>query len=44
MIKNIMVSDDYLELDLEKVETSGASWQETLTFLKTTKSVYLSIV
>jgi len=34
MIKNIMISDDYLELDLEKIENSGASWQETLTFLK----------
>ena len=34
MIKNILVSDDYLEIDLEKVETSGASWEETLKFLK----------
>lgn len=34
MIKNIMVSEDYLEIDLEKVETSGASWQEMLKFLK----------
>jgi hypothetical protein len=34
MIKNVMISDDYLELDLEKVETSGASWEEVLTFLK----------
>lgn len=34
MIKNILVSDSYLEIDLEKVENSGASWEETLKFLK----------
>ena len=34
MIKNVMLSNKYLELDLEKVETSGASWQEMLKFLK----------
>ena len=34
MIKNVLFSDDYLELVLDKLETSGASWQETLMFLK----------
>jgi len=34
MIKYIMISDNFLELDLDRVETSGASWQETLKFLK----------
>ena len=38
MIKNVMISDNYLELDLEKVETSGASWEEVLTFLKNSPS------
>lgn len=34
MIKNIMISDEYNQIDLDKLESSGASWQEILQYLK----------
>ena len=42
MIKNILISDSYLEISLEKVETSGASWEETLKFLKNSPANYVN--
>ena len=34
MIKNDQVSDDFLKVSLDSIESTGASWEELLSFLK----------
>lgn len=44
MIRNNQVSQQFLDVDLEKVESTGASWEELLDFLKNSPANHVNPV